>query len=147
MAGQQHAASNKLQPSSMRAARSQGEEKEKERMERLRDDSCMDSMHIRIQDISKLVSSAFQITNSVYIYTVAEKGYKTGEYAPGLKLGGSGAQNAAHHVTKVKFKLNFKLCEVRIFSRLIKLFVLLFKQKHSFVTMPVPTGTSNVFSG
>lgn len=46
----------------------------------------------------------------MYLQAVAEKGYETGEHAPGLKLGGCGAYKAAHHIIKVKLELHFKLC-------------------------------------
>lgn len=33
--------------------------------------------------------------------SVAVEGYETGEHAPGLKLRGTGAYRAAHHIIKV----------------------------------------------
>ncbi|KAM9181959.1 lactase-like protein [Mergus octosetaceus] len=38
-------------------------------------------------------------------WAVAEKGYETGEHAPGLKLGGRGAYKAAHHIIKSHAKV------------------------------------------
>ncbi|KAM9223817.1 lactase-like protein [Leptosomus discolor] len=38
-------------------------------------------------------------------WAVAEKGYETGEHAPGLKLGGCGAYKAAHHIIKTHAKV------------------------------------------
>lgn len=52
------------------------------------------------------------VSDSVFLQAVAEKGYETGEHAPGLKLGGCGAYKAAHHIIKVKslLELGLKLC-------------------------------------
>lgn len=35
------------------------------------------------------------------LQSVAVEGYETGEHAPGLKLKGTGAYKAAHHIIKV----------------------------------------------
>lgn len=42
------------------------------------------------------------LTVALCLQAVAEKGYETGEHAPGLKLGGCAAYKAAHHIIKVK---------------------------------------------
>lgn len=36
--------------------------------------------------------------------SIAVEGYETGEHAPGLKLKGTGAYKAAHHIIKVRLK-------------------------------------------
>lgn len=51
---------------------------------------------------STFPGSGAQRADSVCLQAVAEKGYETGEHAPGLKLGGCGAYKAAHHIIKVK---------------------------------------------
>lgn len=48
---------------------------------------------------------------------MAVEGYETGEHAPGLRLRGTGAYRAAHHIIKVErytvfFLLSFNLCIV-----------------------------------
>lgn len=40
----------------------------------------------------------------VVFQSVAVEGYETGEHAPGLKLRGSGAYRAAHHIIKVQIQ-------------------------------------------
>lgn len=37
--------------------------------------------------------------------SVAVEGYETGEHAPGLRLRGTGAYRAAHHIIKVRDQL------------------------------------------
>lgn len=39
--------------------------------------------------------------------SVAVEGYETGEHAPGLRLRGTGAYRAAHHIIKVEQSLLF----------------------------------------
>lgn len=41
----------------------------------------------------------------VFFQSVAVEGYETGEHAPGLKLKGTGAYKAAHHIIKVRHDL------------------------------------------
>lgn len=36
--------------------------------------------------------------------SVAVEGYETGEHAPGLKMKGTGAYKAAHHIIKVRLE-------------------------------------------
>lgn len=65
-------------------------------------------------------SGAQRRADSVCLQAVAEKGYETGEHAPGLKLGGCGAYKAAHHIIKVKKPPEYVLeimCQLRIFIR------------------------------
>lgn len=40
----------------------------------------------------------------VSVQSIAVEGYETGEHAPGLKLKGTGAYRAAHHIIKVWMK-------------------------------------------
>lgn len=46
-------------------------------------------------------------SNSVVLYfqSIAVEGYETGEHAPGLKLRGTGAYKAAHHIIKVRLDI------------------------------------------
>lgn len=41
--------------------------------------------------------------------SVAVEGYETGEHAPGLRLRGTGAYRAAHHIIKVRDQIFIQL--------------------------------------
>lgn len=43
------------------------------------------------------------------LQSIAVEGYETGEHAPGLKLRGTGAYRAAHHIIKVGECIQFLL--------------------------------------
>lgn len=50
------------------------------------------------------------------IKSIAVEGYETGEHAPGLKLKGTGAYKAAHHIIKVGLN---DLCPVLLINLII----------------------------
>lgn len=70
-----------------------------------------------------LVTESTIITQILYnlLQSVAVEGYETGEHAPGLKLRGTGAYRAAHHIIKVRE------CIYSIFSY----------QKHLVIDIPL----------
>lgn len=60
--------------------------------------------HSSLLNNSKLNKREKDVLINVLIVcqSVAVEGYETGEHAPGLKLRGTGAYRAAHHIIKVK---------------------------------------------
>lgn len=53
--------------------------------------------------------------------SVAVEGYETGEHAPGLRLRGTGAYRAAHHIIKVEGKTDFFFYYLCIISNVLLL--------------------------
>jgi len=57
-----------------------------------------------VRSLSAVASEVCQTVSvgALYFQSIAVEGYETGEHAPGLKLRGTGAYKAAHHIIKVR---------------------------------------------
>lgn len=76
------------------------------RREMLRSQSCEKMWCLVCVSVSA-VALCFQ--------SVAVEGYETGEHAPGLKLKGTGAYKAAHHIIKVRLKRRWFVSRLVLF--------------------------------
>lgn len=76
---------------------------------------------------------------------MAVEGYETGEHAPGLKLRGTGAYRAAHHIIKVRGHILTRYSGILESSNLFITVLCWFTNRHTLRcgTLTILTGEAN----
>lgn len=78
-----------------------------------------------------------------WLQSVAVEGYETGEHAPGLRLRGTGAYRAAHHIIKVRGCRFVKLSKLERNESITKLKCISHRHMLRFGTRMTPSGGGN----